>query len=142
MSYIAILRKSLNDNLQQLESELSASSNSGLPHLLDSRPYPGLDDAENLPTKKAFDLVNKVRVDLKALDALVTPNQVKLVELGTLHYKSAALNAAIVLNVADAIESFGGEAPLQDLARHVQANEHKLGTHFEITYLSPATNKG
>lgn len=127
MSYLSILRTSLNDKLQQLETELSVSFHNGSPYLLEAHPYLALDDADNIPSRKVFDLIEQIRMDLKAVDSLVNPTRFKLVELGTLHYKSAALNAAVVLNVADAIEAAGGEVTLEDLARKIDVNEHKLG---------------
>lgn len=127
MSYLSVLRKSLNDKLLQLETELSATTNDELPHLLEARPYSPFDNADNLPSQKAFTLVNEIRTDLSAVDSLIQPSRFKLVELGMLHYKAAALNAAVVLQVADAIEALGGEASLADLAKKVDVNEHKLG---------------
>ncbi|ORY03752.1 S-adenosyl-L-methionine-dependent methyltransferase [Clohesyomyces aquaticus] len=123
MSYLSALRVSLNEKLLQLEESLE----SNLPHLLDASPYSFLDDAEILPPKLVFDLLEKIRVDLKAVDSMITPTRFKLVEMGMLHYKCAALNTAVVLNVAQAIESFGGEAQLCDLAMKCDVNEHKLG---------------
>lgn len=122
MSYLSALRESLNRKLEQLENELDGS-----PHLLEARPYLPIDDAENLPSRKAFDLVEQIGTDIKAVEALITSTRFKLVEVGTLHYRSAALNAVVALNVTDAIESLGGEASLGDLAKKLNVNEHKLG---------------
>ncbi|KUJ06319.1 S-adenosyl-L-methionine-dependent methyltransferase [Mollisia scopiformis] len=127
MSYLSILRTSLNDKLQQLETQLSASIHSSSPHLLEAYPYLAFDDADNLPSRKVFDLMEQIHIDLKAVDSLITPTRFKLVDLGTLHYKSAALNAAVELNVAEVIEVFGGEVTLEDLAKKLDVNEHKLG---------------
>ncbi|KAJ4290825.1 hypothetical protein N0V90_010020 [Kalmusia sp. IMI 367209] len=127
MSYLSVLRTALNDKLQQLEDVLAEDPTHSLPHLLEARPYQPFDDPDTLPSQDIFELVEKVRVDLNALDALITPTRFKLVELATAHYKVAALNVAVLTNVSGEIESFGGEANLGQLAQKVGVNEHKLG---------------
>lgn len=127
MSYLSSLRKSLDEKLRQLETELAASGDNDCPHLMEARPWQVFDNAESLPSHKVFDLTERIRIDLRAIDSLLTPTRFKLVELGTLHYKSAALNIAVSLNVSAAIEEAGGEVTLEDLAKRVDVNEHKLG---------------
>ena len=126
MPYLSVLRTSINDKLQQLEDEIS-HGNHDLPHLLEARPYALFDDADSLPTQQIFDLVEQLRVDLKAIDSLLTPTRFKLVEQGMLPYKTAALNVAVTLNVADLIETLGGSATLASLAAQTNVNAHKLG---------------
>lgn len=124
MPLLSTLADTLGRSMRELESELPQNSS---PHLWSAQPYDGLDDPQHLPSRKAFDLINKIRVDLKAVEALITPNQLKLIELANLQFKVAALNTAVLLNVADALDQFGGQASLRKLAAQVNANEHKLG---------------
>ena len=126
-SYLTILRNSINEKLLRLEQELASSANGTLPHLFEAEPYPPFDDAETLPSQAVFVLVDKVRLDLHALDTLITPSRFKLVELGNLPYKVAALQTAVQLNVAEAIETRGGTVSLADLGSDLDVNEHKLG---------------
>jgi hypothetical protein len=49
MSYLSILRESLNRSLQQLEDEFSSESNT-MPHLLEARSFRSWDDANGLPS--------------------------------------------------------------------------------------------
>lgn len=133
MSYLSVLRKSLDTHLVDLEDELDANSNVLPIHLLDVHPYLGLDDPTNLPSKRVIELIEKIYVDLKAVECTITPTQVKLVQLANSQYKSAALGAAVNLDIASAIESLGGEATLQELAGKVDANEHKLGNEIQYS---------
>ena len=132
MSYLSVLRESLNAHLKELENELNAISFDGEVHLLDARPYSPLDDSENPPSKSTFDLIEKVHVDLKAVESIITPSQFKLVQLANSQYTSAALGAAVNLDIAGAIESLGGNANVKDLAKKVDTNEHKLGTQLQF----------
>lgn len=126
MSMLTTLGDTLANNLHQLDAQLS-QSHGGSPHLWDATPYSGLDDTGTLPPQEAFRLIEKIRVDLKAVEALITPTHFKLVELGLLPYKVAALSTAVSLNVADTLTDLGGEASLHDLAVKLDTNEHKLG---------------
>ena len=114
----------LKSNLCELEAELPAKN---LPYLWDPQPYEELDNPEALPSHKAFSLIEKIKTDLKAIEALVTPNHFKLFELGNLQFKVAALNAAVTLDLAGELSKLGGQASLHELAEKVNANEHKLG---------------
>ncbi|KAK4940362.1 hypothetical protein LTR10_019468 [Elasticomyces elasticus] len=124
MPLLSTLADTLGRNLLELESELPGNSS---PHLWSAQPYAGLDDPEHIPSQKAFDLINRIRVDLKAVEALITPNQLKLIELANLQSKVAALNTAVLLNLAGALDQLGGQASLGVIATQVNANEHKLG---------------
>jgi len=131
MSLLSTLADTLSHNLRDLESELPPNSS---PHLWSAQPCVGLDDPEQIPSQRVFDLINKIRVDLKAVEALITPNQLKLIELSNLQFKVAALNAVVSLNVAGALDQLGGEASLGEIAAKVDANEHKLGIRSYSTY--------
>ncbi|KAI1608899.1 S-adenosyl-L-methionine-dependent methyltransferase [Exophiala viscosa] len=131
MSILSTLADTLRHNLCELELELPQSSS---PHLWSAQPCAGLDDPERLPSQKAFDLINKIRIDLKAVEALITPNQLKLIDLANLQFKVAALNTVVLLNVAGALDELGGEASLGKIAAKVNANEHKLGIRSYSTY--------
>lgn len=126
MSLLITLADSLSQNLRQLDTQLKQTQGSS-PHVWDPEPYHGLDDTAQLPSTAAFKLIDSIRTDLKAVEALITPTHFKLVELGLIQYKVAALNTAVSLNVADALVELGGEASLRDIAIKVDTNEHKLG---------------
>lgn len=126
MSLLTTLADSLSQNLRKLDTQLKQSQESS-PHVWEAEPYRGLDDTAHPPSAGAFKLIDRIRTDLKAVEALITPTHFKLVELGLIQYKVAALNTAVSLNVADALVDLGGEASLHDLAVKVDTNEHKLG---------------
>lgn len=134
MSLLTTLGDTLAQNLRQLDTELSLSHGDS-PHLWDATPYSGLDDTGMLPSPEAFRLIEKIRLDLRAVEALITPTHFKLVELGLLPYKVAALSTAVSLNVADALSELGGEASLHDLATKLDTNEHKLGNQTQASML-------
>lgn len=129
MSLLLTLADTLSQNLRRLDSQFPDGTS---PHLWDARPCPALDDVRQLPPQEAFDLIDKIRVDLKAVEALIVPSHFRLVELGLLQYKVAALNTVVSLDVANALTELGGQASLHDLAVKVQTNEHKLG---KVSYL-------
>jgi hypothetical protein len=124
MSEAIVLADTLRSQLLELEGELAPKS---LPNLWNPVPLQGLDNAAELPSTRAFSLIEQIRTDLKAIEALVTPNHFKLYELGNLSFKVAALNTAVSLDVAGALNELGGQASLRELATKVSANEHKLG---------------
>src|SRR5689334_7376808 len=112
MSYLSVLRKSLNSHLDELEDELGADL-----HIFDAKPCDVLDDPANPPSLKAVQLIEQVRVDLKAIESIVTPSQPKVVALAGAQYSAAALGGAVLLDATGAIERLGGEAKLDDLAK-------------------------
>jgi hypothetical protein len=124
MSEAIVLADTLRRKLLELEGELAPNS---LPNLWYPEPLQGLDNAAKLPSTRAFSLIEQIRTDLKAIEALITPNHFKLYELGNLSFKVAALNTAVSLNVAGALNELGGEASLSELAIKINANGHKLG---------------
>jgi hypothetical protein len=126
MSLLTTLADSLSTKLRQLDAHLTQSQG-GPPHLWDAKPYGGLDDTAKIPSLEAFQLIDKIRTDLRATEALITPTHFKLVELGLAQYKVAALSTAVTLNVADALVELGGEASLCQLAAKVNTSPHKLG---------------
>lgn len=131
---LTTLADTLANNLRQLDVQLSQPHGDS-PHLWDPTPYGGLDNTRILPSQEAFQLIDKIRVDLKAVEALITPTHFRLVELGLLPYKVAALNTAVSLNVADALTELGGEASICDLALKINTNQHKLGKNKDMTSL-------
>jgi hypothetical protein len=132
MSLLANLRAALNSNLDRLEQAIANNTTCLPPHLFEAKPYPLFDDAYQLPPQHIFDLVEKIRLDLKAVDSLITPTRFKLVEQGMLSYKVAALNTAVGLRIADHIEKLGGSASLADLAKEADVNTHKLGRILRV----------
>lgn len=138
MSLLLTLADTLSQNLRRLNSQFPDGAS---PHLWDAKPSPGLDDVCQLPSQEAFELIDKIRVDLKAVEALIVPSHFRLVELGLLQYKVAALNTVVSLDVANALSELGGEASLHDLATKVQTNKHKLGgPHVQTSSLLVSAN--
>ncbi|KPI41905.1 uncharacterized protein AB675_5495 [Cyphellophora attinorum] len=142
-SYLSALRASINDKLLQLEDQISSADPHSRPHLFEATPWPFLDDPEYLPPQPVFDLLDDLRLDLRALDSLVTPTRFKLVEIGNLPYKVAALETAVLLNVAEAIESapFHGYAPLADLAKLWMSMSINLAASFACLPASSSSKK-
>jgi hypothetical protein len=131
MSMLTALADTLSTNLRQLDTLLTQQSGSS-PHLWDAKPYPGLDDTVNIPSREAFQLIDNIRTDLRAAEALVTPTHFKLVELGLTQYKVAALGTAVKLNIANTLTELGGTATLREIAQRARTNEHKLGTFMPV----------
>lgn len=83
--------------------------------------------SEHLITWPAFEAIESIRIDARALEAAVTPSHYKMLELGLLPVRTSALNVAVSLGVTDAIEELGGEAGIDRIAEKLAVNEHKLG---------------
>lgn len=120
------LLSSLKANIERYESELGESSI----HLWEPELHEGIDDPENLMPPGAFHALDKIRTDLRAIDATVTPTRFKLIELALAAIKPSALNVAVTLGISDVIEEFGGSATIEQLARRLDVNENKLGILF------------
>lgn len=120
--------KELQVNISNLETALAATGDGALPHLFEAEPYAPLDDESKTPPWDAFSCIDKIRLDLKAVEAAVTPTAKVYLQNVFLPAKSSALSTAAVLGVTDAIMELGGKAHLTVLADRVGANEQKLGT--------------
>lgn len=127
MSLLQNLLKSLQTNVQELESILATTENGTLPHLYEPKQYEPLDDEKSNPPWPAFSLIDKIRTDLRAMEATVTPTRQILLNNAFAASKSAAIAAAASLGVTDCIISLGGRANLEELASSLQVNEQKLG---------------
>ncbi|KAH7392868.1 S-adenosyl-L-methionine-dependent methyltransferase [Pyrenochaeta sp. MPI-SDFR-AT-0127] len=123
MSFLQSVLKSLRSNIDILEAEFSRQS------LPSPEPFlPAVEDKDEvLPSWAAFDAVEKIRLDVRALDAAVTPSHIKLLELGLFPIKTSCLNIAVELNISSIIDEAGGKAKLVDIADKLDVNEHKLG---------------
>ncbi|KXH47147.1 hypothetical protein CNYM01_12547 [Colletotrichum nymphaeae SA-01] len=126
MSFLQVLLQSLRDNIAVLEHEVQ-QHNLGTPQVWDSEASTNFDDPEHLISWQAFEAIEKIRVDVRALDAAVTPNHIKLLEMGLQPARTSALNVAVSLGITDAIKDLGGDAKLEDLASRLNVNEQKLG---------------
>ncbi|KAK1728520.1 hypothetical protein CaCOL14_011768 [Colletotrichum acutatum] len=126
MSFLQNLLQSLRDNIAVLEHEVQ-QHDLGTPQVWDSKASTKFDDPEHLISWQAFEAIEKIRVDVRALDAAVTPNHIKLLEMGLQPARTSALNVAVSLGITDAIKDLGGDAKLEDLARRLNVNEQKLG---------------
>ncbi|KAL2877127.1 hypothetical protein SGCOL_007519 [Colletotrichum sp. CLE4] len=126
MSFLQTLLQSLRDNIAVLEHEVDLH-NLGTPQVWDPEASTKFDDPEHLISWQAFEAIEKIRVDVRALDAAVTPNHIKLLEMGLQPARTSALNVAVSLGITDAITDLGGDAKLADLASQLNVNEQKLG---------------
>ncbi|EXJ54843.1 uncharacterized protein A1O5_12909 [Cladophialophora psammophila CBS 110553] len=126
MSFLQNLLKALQDNVTRLEHEVE-QHHLGTPQIWDAGASSAFDNPEHLIPWTAFEAIEKIRVDLRALEAAVTPSHVKLLELGLRPARTSALNVAVSLGITDAIEELGGSASLDKLAERLSVNEHKLG---------------
>ncbi|KXH59668.1 hypothetical protein CSAL01_04748 [Colletotrichum salicis] len=126
MSFLQTLLQSLRDNIAVLEHEVDLHD-VGTPQVWDSEASIKFDDPEHLISWQAFEAIEKIRVDVRALDAAVTPNHIKLLEMGLQPARTSALNVAVSLGITDAITDLGGDAKLADLASRLNVNEQKLG---------------
>jgi hypothetical protein len=126
MSLLTTLADTLSNNLRHLDTLITRQPGSS-PQLWDAKPCSGLDDTVNIPSEEAFQLIDSIRTDLRAAEALITPTHFKLVELGLTQYKVAAFGTAVKLDVAGALAGLGGTATLGEIAGRVGTNEHKLG---------------
>ncbi|VUC25701.1 unnamed protein product [Clonostachys rosea] len=132
MSLLQNLIKSLTSNVQELESVMSTSGDGSLPHLYESKPYAPFDDENCNPPWPAFMLTEKIRADVRALEAAVTPTRQILLANTLVASKPAALSAAATLGVTDAIIQLGGRASVEQLAKSLQVNEAKLSIYDNL----------
>lgn len=126
MTFLQNVLKSLKDNVARLEHEIE-QHNLGTPQLWDTDAPHALDDPEHLIPWPAFNSIEKLCLDARALEAAVIPSHFKLLQLGLQPARSSALNVAVSLGIADAIEELQGSATLPQLAEKLAVNEHKLG---------------
>lgn len=126
MSIIKNLVSSIKANAERLEQRYEECGLSDEIFLYECRQS-RLDDPDRLDDFEALSLREKLLVDCRALEGLITPSRHKLSHISLLPLKTSALRAALELGVADAIESAGGSMQLGELAQAVSANENKLG---------------
>jgi hypothetical protein len=129
MSFLQNLLKSLKENVAKLENEVEQLKHGGL-QLWDAKTASPFDDPEHLTSWPAFEAIECIRIDARALEAAVTPSRYKLLELGLLPGLTSALNVAVSLGLTDTIEEFGGQASIENIAENLGVNEHKLGRQF------------
>lgn len=120
------LRRTLNENITKLETELERHK-LGEAQIWDAAVTSEIDNPEFLIPWDIFKAIESIRVDLRALDAAITPSRYKLLELGFLPARVSALNVAACLGITDAIEELGDSAHLNELAEKLGVSEHKLG---------------
>lgn len=131
MSFLQTLLQSLRDNIAILEHE-AQQHDLGTPQVWNADASSAFDDPEHLIPWNAFEAIEKIRVDLRALDSAVTPNHIKLLEMGLQPARTSALHVAVSLGVTDAIRELGGDASLDKLAEKLSVNEQKLGRHSAL----------
>ncbi|CAK7217497.1 hypothetical protein SCUCBS95973_003175 [Sporothrix curviconia] len=127
MSFLQNTLRELQANVAALEEALAAEADGAPPQLFEARPYAPLDDDNSCSPWAAFALIDKIRLDLKAVEAAVTPTSKLYLTTVFAANKAAALGTAGVLGVTDAIDELGGQASLDAIAAKVGANPQKLG---------------
>ncbi|CAI7606850.1 unnamed protein product [Penicillium glandicola] len=129
MSLLQNLALSIQDNVRQLESEVGEDQNQFFAH----KPVVSkFDDLSYTHSQVAVELIDKLRADIKALEAAITPAKYKLTNLGLSSIKASALDVAIELDITDRIEAMGGSVTIDELATKLQVNANKLGHVLRI----------
>ncbi|PNS15935.1 hypothetical protein CAC42_4336 [Sphaceloma murrayae] len=127
MGLLVEVAQQLLENAKRFEAEFAEEQ----PHLWEARPFDALDDVRGLPSHAASELMEKIRLDCRAMQSIVTPSRYKLLDVAMSQLTASALNVAASLDIADAIASEGGNASLSRLAEILDVNENKLGTADE-----------
>lgn len=91
-----------------------------------------IDDPAFIPSVEAFDLMEKLRTSLRALESAFTPTKEKHVKIAMASFKTRALHVAVELGLSDAIDAAGGEVDVKDLARSLDVHPNKLGNLMRI----------
>lgn len=126
MSLLKNLAASIKANVDLLEAQLANDGASNDPLFLNESRASFLDEPTYLPPVAAFNTMEKLRVDLRALESAVTPTRLKLADVAMLTVKTSALEVASELGVADHINAAGGSVALDKLASGLSVNENKL----------------
>ncbi|KAF4547591.1 O-methyltransferase domain-containing protein 5 [Elsinoe fawcettii] len=122
MGILTTIARQVLENAERFEQEFAEP-----PHLWATSPFHDLDDVNALPSLRASRLMEQMRLDCRAIDAIVTPARQKVLDTAMLQMTASALNTAAALGVADAIDEEGGRVALSSLSRKLQVNENKLG---------------
>lgn len=126
MSLLQNLAAAIKANVDLLEKQLANDGASNEPLFLNDSRASFLDDPAYLPPVAAFSTMEKLRVDLRALESAITPTRFKLADVAMLTVKTSALEVASELGVADQIGAAGGTVALGALASGLSVNENKL----------------
>lgn len=132
MSSLQSILESLSTTVQQLQQQLHTQN---IPindfHLYEQNPSI-IDEPSYLPPSYVFNLLERLRVDARALEAAVTPTRHKLTQLALAQTKASALEAAVELKVANNIAEAGEYGiRLEELAHKCGCNANKLcQSHF------------
>lgn len=126
MSLLQNLAAAIKANVGLLQEQLANDGASNETLFLNDARASFLDDPAYLPPVAAFNTIEKLRVDLRALESAITPTRYKLADVAMLTVKTSALEVASDLGVADHIDAAGGSVALDALARGLSVNENKL----------------
>lgn len=126
MSLLQNLAAAIKANVDLLETQLASDGAPTEPLFLNDSRASFLDDPAYLPPVAAFNTIEKLRVDLRALESAITPTRLKLADVAMLTVKTSALGIAADLGVADRIDAAGGPVALSALASGLSVNENKL----------------
>lgn len=126
MSFLQNLAAAIKANVDLLEAQLANEGASNEPLFLNDSRVSFLDEPNYLPPVAAFNTMEKLRVDLRALESAITPTRFKLADIAMLTVKTSALEVASELGVADHINAAGGSVDLDTLASGLSVNENKL----------------
>jgi hypothetical protein len=127
MSLLQNLVLSIQDNVHRLESEVGEDRNQFFAH----KPVVSkFDDLGYTHSQATVELIDKLRTDIKVLEAAITPAKYKLASLGLSSIKASALGVVIEQEITDKIEAMGGSVTVDALAKKLQVNANKLGKQF------------
>lgn len=126
MSLLQNLAAAIKANVDLLEAQLANDGASNDPLFLNDSRVSFLDEPAYLPPIGALHTMEKLRVDLRALESAITPTRLKLADVAMLTVKTSALEVASELGVADYINAAGGPVALDTLASGLSVNENKL----------------
>lgn len=126
MSLLQNFVSSIKVNAEKLEERYKECELNDELFLYDSKQS-ALDDPDRLDDHEALALREKLLVDCRALESLITPSRHKLSHISLLPLKTSSLRVALELAIADTIEAAEGSIQLTKLAKEVSVNENKLG---------------
>lgn len=133
MPLLSELASLVQQNALDLEAELAAMNGGAAPDLSLESPEPALiDDPAFIPSVQAFNLMEKLRASISALESAFTPSKEKYALIAMSPLQTKALNIAVELGVSDAIDAAGGEVELTELARRLAVHPNKLGHIMRI----------
>ncbi|KAH6999409.1 S-adenosyl-L-methionine-dependent methyltransferase [Ilyonectria destructans] len=139
MSLIHNLAAAISKNVELLEAELNSGDDGKslgkqdrVELFLHEAEPSVLEGAGYQPSTSAFQLLEKLRADIRGLEAAITPTKEKLAMVALSGVKAKALEAANELKLSDTIAEMGGEVELTQLAQTLSVHPNKLGAVMRV----------